>query len=151
MLQSITLERIPLEDALKHSAGIRSKAYTGIRSKAFHWNTLESIPLEYTRKHSTGIRSNAFHWNTLESILLEYARMHSTAKAFHCNTLESIYRKILGRIFGGYVQRFVHDLFTVEGLRRKTSLKNGLLISLQLSGVFKSAAAADLLLLICCC
>ena len=38
-----------------------------------------------------------------------------------------VYRTILGRILGGYVknvQRFVHDVFTVEGLRRKTSLKN---------------------------
>ena len=55
---------------------------------------LSSISLEYARTHSTGIRSKAFHWNTLESISLEYTRKHSTGIRLNVEayTVEVIYR-----------------------------------------------------------
>ena len=59
--------------------------------------------------------------------------LFDSKNVLHFGCISKDFGKDFGRVCKK-VQRFVHDLFTVEGLRRKTSLKNGLLISLQLSG-----------------
>ena len=120
------LRGFPFEYTRKQSAGLRSNA--------FHWKTLESIPQEYARKHtleyarkpSTGIRSKAFHWNTLESIPLGYARTHSTgirSKAFYWNTLECIplrkhftvirSKAYIERFWEGFLEGMYSVLFTI--------------------------------------
>ena len=64
--------------------------YSMVENTPLLWNTFESIPLQYTRKHF-------FLWNTLRSIQcnmceimpLVYARKHWAGvplKAFHWNT-----------------------------------------------------------------